>query len=70
MTKFNLTLFQTSILNLNFAYVHSKRRNNMQTQQNTLYKENANLEIGVQMTNVHANLTEHVQTLYKLSMQY
>ena len=72
MTKFNLTLFQTSILNLNFAYVHSKRRNNMQTQQNTctLYKENANLEIGVKMTNVYANLTEHVQTLYKLSMQY
>ena len=35
-----------------------------------LYKENANLVIGVQMTNVHANLTEHVQTLYKLSMQY
>ena len=70
MPKFNLTLFQTSILN--FEYVHSKRRKNVQSQQYTctLYKENANLVIGVQMTNVHASLTEHVQTLYKLSMQY
>ena len=70
MPKFNLTLFQTSISS--FAYVHSKRRKNMQTQQNTctLYKENAILVRGVQMNNVHANLTEHEQTLYELSMQY